>query len=885
MAKSENVRVKTALGERQLRRRPWIGTALLMFAILTFAALLDYDPYANPFTNSDVQLGQSSEGTHAVGVFGQYIGHYLFILFGMVAWLTPVILLRLVYLSFSFRRKHFSASLVFYGISAVVALCGIAIMLEPSLLGEKSQQPTKSIDPSGTTDEKQELWQKYRDGAGGKTGYFLYEGMMKRAVGPFGSGLIYAIVGVLMMTMYFVSQPQKLLVGWPGKSLETLRQRLASWRESRESKRAEKQALKEQRAQEKEAKGESASGETAEDERAASNSKTSQKKKPSRSSDSPKKQKKDKESKQESLGSIDLNDPDAAVPPADAPADAASSPGEKQSAQAKQGNDSDKKTTSSQEQDQVKELNVIAGEPVEKAEGAVPERKGEYLFPGLDCLQDPPPQSGSQENYQETAGNLVRTLGQFKVDVELGEIHSGPVITRYEVVPAPGIRVNKIESLDKDLALGLKAQSVRILAPVPGKGTVGIEVPNQISAPVCLREIIESKAWVHADAEIPIVLGKEVTGKPVVVDLTKMPHMLIAGSTGSGKTVCINAVIASLLYKMSPEDLRFIMVDPKVVEMQGYNELPHMLVPVVTEPKKVPGALKYLIKEMEKRFNIFAEVGVRNIAGFNAKILKSKDAREKAEQMEAELSPEERAALNALEHTREKGVNVPDTKLPYIVCVIDELADLMMVAPADIEQCIARLAQLARAAGIHLILATQRPSVNVITGTIKANLPTRIAFKVASNTDSRTILDTKGAEALIGKGDMLFTPPGSMSLVRAQGAFVSDEEIGGIVQYVHEKNGAPEFDETVQQQIESEAGDDQGDSGGGDANSYDDPLVPQAIDIIQTSKRASTSMLQRKMKIGYNRAARIMDLLEEEGIVGPDNGSSPREILQDNDAF
>jgi S-DNA-T family DNA segregation ATPase FtsK/SpoIIIE len=372
----------------------------------------------------------------------------------------------------------------------------------------------------------------------------------------------------------------------------------------------------------------------------------------------------------------------------------------------------------------------------------------------------------------------------------------------------------------------------------------------------------------------------------MIADLTKMPHLLIAGSTGSGKTVCINSIITSLLYHSSPENIRFVMVDPKIVEMQVYNTLPHMLVPVVTDPKKVPNALKYLLNEMEKRYHTFAKVGVRNIAGYNAKMARDRkdadaaEAEERAAAMDAEMTPEERAASASVAVPRDPDITdeLPE-KLPYIVCIVDELADLMMVAPADIETGIARLAQLARAAGIHLILATQRPSVNVITGVIKANLPSRIAFKVASKVDSRTILDTMGADHLIGKGDMLFLPPGSADLVRSQGAFVADEEITDIVEFITRKNGEPQFDEQFQRNIE-EGDDSESDSPAGD---WDDELVPAAIDVIRNSKRASTSMLQRRLKIGYNRAARIMEILEDEGMVGPENGSSPREILMDLD--
>jgi len=522
---------------------------------------------------------------------------------------------------------------------------------------------------------------------------------------------------------------------------------------------------------------------------------------------------------------------------------------------------------------------VVRAEKPEKAVDLFPERKGDYHFPPHDLLMDPPEEeSSADEDHMIKAKRLKETLAQFKIDVELGEVHTGPVITRYDVHPAPGVKVEKIANLDKNLAMALKAESVRILAPVPGKGCVGIEVPNAKPAPVCLKEILESKAWVDAGAEIPIVLGKEASGKPLVADLTKMPHLLVAGSTGSGKTVCINAVIASLCYHSSPEDVRFIMVDPKIVEMKVYNDLPHMLIPVVTEPKKVPGALKWLLVEMERRYQIFSKVGVRNIAGFNAKILKDKEEKEKAQLLDAEMTAEERAALSTIEVPRDEGVlEIPENKLPYIVCIIDELADLMMVAQADVETGIARLAQLARAAGIHLIIATQRPSVNVITGVIKANLPSRISFRVASFRDSQTILDSKGAEALLGKGDMLFIPPGSPTFSRAQGAFVSDEEINGIVDFL-KVNGPPQIIEEVREQIES-AGEEDILGDGGDSD--EDPMIRKAIEIIRTTKRASTSNLQRKLSIGYNRAARIMDELEDRGVVSADIPGQGREILLD----
>lgn len=523
------------------------------------------------------------------------------------------------------------------------------------------------------------------------------------------------------------------------------------------------------------------------------------------------------------------------------------------------------------------ELNIVKPEETKKAKVTLPQSDDKnYEFPPLKLLREQVKSDAahSEEEHRQNAENLLRILSEFGVDVTLGEIHVGPVITRYEVIPAAGVRVEKISGLDKNIALGMRAQSVRILAPIPGKAAVGVEVPNQKPTPVGMREILESEDWVGAKAEIPIALGKDVSGKPLVSDLTKMPHLLIAGATGSGKSVCINSIVASILYSKSPKDLRLIMVDPKVVELKVFNPLPHMLIPVVTEPKKVPGALKWLLSEMEQRYQIFAKVNVRNITGFNNR---------KKDPKVAEFPPAEQQA--ELEGVADE-IEIPE-RLPYIVAIIDELADLMMVNPAEIETSIARLAQLARAAGIHLIIATQRPSVNVITGVIKANLPSRIAFQVASQVDSRTILDTKGADTLIGRGDMLFSPPGSSRLVRAQGAFVADDEVMEMVEFL-KRNGPPQYAQAVQQQIDRAAKeeDEDGDDGGGDDELGDDEdLFLQAYDVLKSTRRASTSMMQRRLRIGYNRAARIMDLMEQKGIVGPENGSSPREILVDLDTY
>ena len=520
-------------------------------------------------------------------------------------------------------------------------------------------------------------------------------------------------------------------------------------------------------------------------------------------------------------------------------------------------------------------LNIVKLEEPRKAKTALASRSEDnYEFPPLSLLREPAKVDvgSSEEEHRRNAENLLRILAEFGVEVTLGEIHVGPVITRYEVIPAPGVRVEKIAGLDKNIALGMKAQSVRILAPIPGKAAVGVEVPNQKPTQVGLREILESEDWANAKAELPIALGKDVSGKPLVSDLTKMPHLLIAGATGSGKSVCVNAIIASILYSASPRNVRLLMVDPKIVELKIFNSLPHMLIPVVTEAKKVPAALKWLLREMENRYQIFAKAGARNISAFNSRKKPAKGAAPGETQTKLDVG-------GAAEE-----VEVPD-HLPYVVAIIDELADLMMIAPAEVENSVARVAQLARAAGIHIIIATQRPSVNVVTGVIKANLPSRIAFQVASQVDSRTIIDGKGADTLIGRGDMLFMPPGTSKLVRAQGAFVSDEEINRLVEF-QRRNGPPQYAHEVQAEIDrdpdaEEAGEGSDDTAGESGDDVE--LYKHALEVIKTTRRASTSMLQRRLRIGYNRAARIMELMEQKGVVGPENGAQPREILADLD--
>ncbi len=476
-------------------------------------------------------------------------------------------------------------------------------------------------------------------------------------------------------------------------------------------------------------------------------------------------------------------------------------------------------------------------------EGGMPSvvsRKGkshsEYIYPPLDLLSKPGSNNGQQllKNSRERAKKLENTLQNFGVKARVTHVQSGPTVTRFEVQPEAGVKVSKIINLSDDLALNMAAPRVRIEAPIPGKAALGIEVPNNVISLVHLREVIEENAFKNSASPLTVGLGKDITGGPVIADLSKMPHLLIAGATGAGKSVCLNTLIVSILYKVGPDQLRFMMIDPKVVELSVYNGIPHLLMPVLTDPRKASLALRNMVKEMGRRYDLFARLGVRDISAYN----------------------EMAAADQELE------------KLPFIVVVIDELADLMHVSPGETEDAIARLSQMSRAAGIHLIVATQRPSVDVLTGIIKANITSRIAFTVSSQFDSRTILDAAGAEKLLGRGDMLFYPVGSVKPFRVQGAFVSENEVKNIADFIKEQGLVEEDDsstflETTEEIEEEEA----------------DALFAEAVDVVVRTGQASISLLQRRFRIGYTRAARLIDDLERRGVVGPFEGSKPREVL------
>ncbi|MGN0136808.1 DNA translocase FtsK 4TM domain-containing protein [Anaerotignum sp.] len=485
------------------------------------------------------------------------------------------------------------------------------------------------------------------------------------------------------------------------------------------------------------------------------------------------------------------------------------------------------------EETKTETMAAIPAEPVEEEKP--------YVYPPIDLLGKDPQtgSSGNRSEMIENARKLESTLKSFGVDAKVIQISKGPTVTRYELSPSQGVKVSKIVNLADDIALNLAASGIRIEAPIPGKAAVGIEVPNKETQSVYMRTLLESDAFKEHPSKLAFALGQDIAGNPVVTDIAKMPHLLIAGATGSGKSVCINTLITSILYKADPKEVKLLLVDPKVVELSVYNGIPHLLIPVVTDPKKASSALNWAVREMLQRYNDFAAHGVRDIKGFNKMMEEKGD---------------------------EKG------KMPQIVIIIDELADLMMAAPGEVEDAICRLAQMARAAGMHLIIATQRPSVDVITGVIKANIPSRLAFAVSSGIDSRTILDMVGAEKLLGKGDMLFYPSGQSKPSRLQGAFVTDQEVEAIVDFLKETSKPYYTQETIDQITSA------GKAGGGAAEDSDE-FFGQAVELILEKEKASVSMLQRQFRIGYNRAARLMDDLEKHGIVGPEEGSKPRKVL------
>ena len=853
---------KTDQGSLSFKKDLW-GFVLLGACIIVFLALYSYQSADVPA----IQSPPNSPTHNLIGVFGAWTGFIVFMGFGIGGYLVPFVLGGMGLLLMLRRDDRVGYKVLWLWICLLGVVCLLELL--PELL-------SKAVAYHNTC------------GPGGLLGLIFAKLFLIRLIGDIGSWIVLGGVVVYGVITLLEIQPRSLLKGVGAGAVGAFgfaRARLAGLLFDRgdheETEYQEEEDMDVELAQVRKKLEQSIDAQAkrekkvAKKKKSASKAKTKPKPKPAPESapeelevvepappptittmaDREELEAEELENAEDDVVVIRGPEDDGGeVPPAAVPADSGDAFANlKQKASTDQKKTPPKKKTpkptiSSVQPDQSVEAEFL---PAEK-----PSHPVEWTLPPIHLLEEPSAASAvDEEAVMKVADTLKSTLAEFNVEADIVNVECGPVVTSIEIRPAPGVKVEKISALSNNLALALKAESIRVQAPVPGKGVVGIEIPNAKSDVVYARSIIESKAWKSPKIALPLCLGVDVSGRKIVGDLADMPHLLIAGATGSGKSVCMNSLLAGLLMSRTPEQLRLILVDPKIVEFTAFNDLPHLVVPVITDPKKVGLGLRWAINEMEKRYKLFAKVGVRNIKSFNSRKV------ERQPDLFDDGAPPDKD-------------RPPDT-LPYIVIVIDELADLMMVAQAEIEGSIARLAQLSRAVGIHMILATQRPSVNVITGTIKANFPARIAFQVAQKVDSRTILDAIGADKLLGKGDMLFLPPGIGKLVRSQGAMTTDEEINRIVDFI-KRQGKPEYEMQVKEKIENTAPE-------LPANDEDDELVAQAVEIIRQTRRASTSSLQRRLRIGYNKAARLMDALEERGVVGPPQGSDPREILIDLD--
>jgi DNA segregation ATPase FtsK/SpoIIIE, S-DNA-T family len=855
-----------------------IGVALLAAALLLLVAQFSFDRY----DLASVRMPPNKPVHNWIGPFGAWIAHSSFFLLGVAAYALPPLLAAFGvaylfnFLGYLRQRSWWS---VLWAVVAVLSLTGLLHMTDGAALAGRWRE--KITAPS----------------IGGWLGYCLYEWGFWM-LGDVGATIVYAalyLISLLFLTNFRLGE---FLRGWFGEQLNTegmTPEEIALERRARE---LEKQAKRLQEEVARTGLGADLKPVPAPKVTDLSvpqaKSTRIQKQSPPETAKAPAPAgtaELDETTAPREVGAASTADvlgDQADVPPAKAgePKREESGPEEKAAVKA----EIDEKPAEAKPEPEVKITGLTRPKPRKKpiTVAATP-RIGNYQLPSLDFLQHADLTVKPTESKEELMANarlMQQTLAQFEIEVSLGDITKGPTITRYELHPAPGVKLEKITALSNNLAAALKAERIHILAPVPGKSSVGIEVPNPSKSTVIMRDLFETDEWRNSKMKIPVALGKDVYGHPIVADLVEMPHLLIAGSTGSGKSVCINAIITSLLFRFSPDQLRFVMIDPKVVELQQYNLLPHLVVPVVTDPKKVILALRWVVNEMEKRYQIFARVGVRNIASFNSRP-KNKPLPEtelelpltaKKEKVEPGADGFAVEVDEEIVVPRDDDIVIPE-KLSYIVVIIDELADLMLVAPADVEMAIARITQMARAAGIHCIVATQRPSVDVITGVIKANITARIAFQCASRVDSRTILDAMGADKLLGKGDMLYLPPGSAKLIRAQGALITDLEIQTIVNFIA-KQAKPSYEMEIHQQLSQPSSSFENETG----IDEDEEIIQQCIEVIRSEQKASVSLLQRRLRLGYGRAARIMDELESRGIVGPSKGAEPRDILIDLDA-
>lgn len=843
---------------------PWNdvhGIALLMLAALLLLALVSYDPRDMPSWSFLALSESSGEVTHNfVGRVGALAAGHMLWLMGFAAYLLPF---SMTWFGVSKLHSKMKVTRAAWLGVAVMIIAGAALLEVQNLLTERDH-----ITPLG--------------GAGG-LGHVIGGSILKTLLGKVGATLVLGMV--YLMGLFLVTGTHPL------HALRSLRAEFTRWQQEQEARRLAEEKLAEE----------------------AANTI------PGTLTPVPADLRKKKKGPSEMRGdtpapiATNLELPLKFDPPAPKIIDA--------SIPRAHDDNSDKPKLA--EVWEKKRAQKIEQAP-HGSLGNLTVRFKNYKLPPMDLLRWSEEANHAPTDKSELLSiqaTIVKALASFGISVEPGDITRGPAITRYEVRPVDGLRVSRIANLDADIARATRAERINILAPIPGKDTVGIELANKDKIVVPLRELLEDDNFVNGKAKLPVALGKDVYGKTIIGDLAAMPHLLVAGATGSGKSVCINSIITSLLCRFAPDELRFIMIDPKVVEMQNYEELPHLALPVVTDPKKALLALRWVVKEMENRYQIFAQEGCRNFEAFNNRNRKRKaeaDAARAARNAAAGASPPVKAGVDdarvSAEFAKEAGaadsapktaevstvdgdpelrdasgtwlgdsqpppppkqeVVIPDT-MPYIVVIVDELADLMQTAPADIEVAIARITQMARAAGIHLIVATQTPRADVITGVIKANIPTRIAFQVSSALDSRVILDRKGAENLVGKGDMLYVPPGGAQPVRSQGALVTDDEIHALVDHCVAQ-GKPVFDVKVDEE-NGGFGDDEDGEDGVSAEELD--CLEKCLEVIRQEKKASTSLLQRRLRLGYGRAARMIDILEDRGIIGPGEGAKPREIL------
>ena len=835
MAKLKPTRTGPTLGQEV------IALAILGSGILLLLALFSFDPrdlsfYSQPPQNPKANL---------VGPAGAYLGGILFLLFGLGAYLFPAVFIAGGLLLFFAKEVRYSQKFILLGILLVTGAC--LLQLAAPAFGPSLANPlfsgARGLDVAPSPAGKM---------PGGYIGYFLNDKFLAPILGQVGAVLVFGLSYLVVLVLLFEFRPAELAraFGEAGRALvdQYLDYRIRKAQPSERIELEQKKLEIEQKRLRRRLAKEKAATPTAPTAAAAALNRPTPKILDttvtpfSSSLPEPNKTKTEKPSKTEKSDSKikELGIPSSPLPTL--PTDSTPKP---------------------------KPAPKPAPAPIPASTRPTYDK---YKLPSIDLLQksekDVRP-TFSEDELKANQQRIIETLSHFDIEVSPGDITRGATITRYELYPAPGIRVERICNLERDLARSMKAERINILAPVPGRDTVAIEVANPSKVKVLLRDLIECAEWNTSSAHLPVSLGKDVYGATLIDDLADLPHALIAGTTGSGKSVCINTLLLSLLYRFSPDDLRLILIDPKVVELQVYNRLPHLVVPVVTEPKKVLLALRWVIVEMEKRYRYMAKAGVRNIATFNTRVR----VPHRVEELDLAPQMENREPAPAPPISSEEPL--PD-RLPYIVVIIDELANLMQVAPAEVENAIALLSAKARAAGIHLIIATQTPRAAVITGVIKTNVPARIAFQVPSGVDSRVILDESGAENLLGKGDLLYLRPGASKLIRAQGAFVSDEEVSRVIDFIAAQ-AKPFYEQEIHAKLTKPSG---GDS---DLSEKDEDLLHNALEVVKLEKRASTSLLQRKLGLGYGRAAWVIDQFETRGIIGPRDGAKDREILVDLD--